>query len=152
MSTRTEFEAWFATVHPAPVRILFGRLIDDSRYECMETEYAWLAWKARNSALARGTGSQQDASASAWISVDERLPRHETDVLIIRLGQIRVGAIFIEHESWEEGGREIHYWDDSNDDGQGWDWCEVTHWMPLPPLPEQSQLAGPAKVGHGEQE
>jgi hypothetical protein len=79
--------------------------------------------------------SQEGAHAAQWISVDERLPEPETDVLIIRMGQIRVGAIFIEHESWEEGGREIHYWDDSNDDGQGWDWCEVTHWMPLPPAP-----------------
>lgn len=76
-----------------------------------------------------------DDVRNQWISVDERLPKPETDVLIIRLGEIRLGAIFIEHESWEEGGREIHYWDDSNDDGQRWEWYEVTHWMPLTPAP-----------------
>ena len=80
-------------------------------------------------------GQAAAVRAAEWISVEDRLPQPETDVLIMRLGQIRIGAIFIEHESWEEGGREIHYWDDSNDDGQGWNWCEVTHWMPLPAAP-----------------
>jgi hypothetical protein len=85
--------------------------------------------------VAHAGAQNAEAIGNQWISVDDCLPEPETDVLIIRLGQIRIGAIFIEHESWEEGGRKIHYWDDSNDDGQGWDWCEVTHWMPLPEAP-----------------
>jgi hypothetical protein len=88
----------------------------------------------RHAPAISASAQASQAAASEWISVDERLPEPETDVLIIRLDQVRIGAIFIEHESWEEGGRAIHYWDDSNDDGQGWDWCEVTHWMPLPAL------------------
>ena len=72
---------------------------------------------------------------SPWISITDRLPTPETDVLVILRGKVHVGAIFIEIESDEEGGREFHYWDDPNFDGQDWAWDDVTHWMPLPAAP-----------------
>lgn len=77
----------------------------------------------------------RQVAASPWISITDRLPAPETDVLVVLRGKVHVGAIFIEIESYEEGGREIHYWDDPNFDGQDWAWDDVTHWMPLPAAP-----------------
>ena len=73
--------------------------------------------------------------AAKWISVGERLPADETEVLIILDGQVRVGAIFLECQSYEEGGKTFRYWDDPYDDGQAWEFHQVTHWMPLPAAP-----------------
>lgn len=86
-------------------------------------------------AALRAYGQRAAVAVPEWISVDDRLPDEGTDVLALRLGKQCIAAIFVEVQSYEEGGRRIRYWDDPNDDGQGWEWYEVTHWMPLPAVP-----------------
>ena len=70
-----------------------------------------------------------------WISTAERLPPNETTVLIIMHGALRVGAIFTELSNWESGRVPCDYWDDPEDDGQCWSFCDVTHWAEIN-LPE----------------
>ena len=47
---RSEFEKLFSRLHPATNRTLFERVIDDSRYCSMETEYACRTWILTTSA------------------------------------------------------------------------------------------------------
>lgn len=70
-----------------------------------------------------------------WIQCSERIPPEDTPVLILRNGELRIGAIFTESPGHEETFKAFNYWDDPNDDGQCWEWHEVTHWMPLPSTP-----------------
>lgn len=70
-----------------------------------------------------------------WISTADELPDDETPVLIVHNGAIAIGELRWEHPSYEETHPPFRYWDDPNNDGQDWDWCDVTHWMPLPSLP-----------------
>jgi hypothetical protein len=71
-----------------------------------------------------------------WVKCSEHLPKIETPVLIVYKGQIRVGELREEHPTWEETFKAYSYWDDPEDDGQDWEWFDVTHWMALPELPE----------------
>ena len=73
-----------------------------------------------------------------WISVEERMPEHGTDVLVltapgtIRLGQNCVVAEYI-HPRMEKSGVFINFYagyDDKNI-------LAVTHWMPLPEPPKE---------------
>lgn len=82
--------------------------------------------------------ASRPAEVDDWIGVEDRMPEPETDVLVILRGKVHIGAIFIEIESYEEGGREIHYWDDPNFDGQDWAWNDVTHWKPMPLAPSHT--------------
>lgn len=68
-----------------------------------------------------------------WISVEERLPDEELSVLIILNGEIRIGCLIREDPAYEETFKSFTFWDDPNDDGQGWEWHDITHWQPLPP-------------------
>ena len=70
-----------------------------------------------------------------WIRVDERLPHKETPVLIILDGKIRIGEIRWAHPGFEDTYKSYRFWDDPDDDGQCWEWNDITHWMPLPELP-----------------
>ena len=72
-----------------------------------------------------------------WISVDERLPDDETPVLIMLRGEIAIGELRWEHPSHEETYQACRYWDNPHDDGQDWQWPDVTHWMPLPVAPTE---------------
>lgn len=73
---------------------------------------------------------------SAWIPVSERLPADETPVLAVVNGRTRVAELRWETPSFEETYKAFRYWDDPDDDGQCWEWHDVTHWMPLPEPPE----------------
>lgn len=72
---------------------------------------------------------------SEWIETTEYLPENETPVLIVINGAIRIGELRWEHPGFEDTYKSFQYWDDPEDDGQIWDWVDVTHWMPLPELP-----------------
>lgn len=78
-----------------------------------------------------------DAKVPKWISVEERMPEHGTDVLVLTapgtlsLGQNCVVAEYI-HPRMEKSGVFINFYagyDDKNI-------LAVTHWMPLPEPPD----------------
>ena len=81
-----------------------------------------------------------EAKVPKWISVGERMPEHDTDVLVLTapgtlsLGQNCVVAEYI-HPRMEKYGVFINFYagyDDKNI-------LEVTHWMPLPEPPKEEQ-------------
>ena len=79
-----------------------------------------------------------EAAQPKWISVEERLPEHGTDVLVLTapgtlsLGKNCVVAEYI-HPRMEKSGVFINFYagyDDKNI-------LAVTHWMPLPEPPKE---------------
>jgi hypothetical protein len=72
---------------------------------------------------------------SKWIATSERLPEIETPVLICYGVDIRIGELRWETPGYEDNFTAYKYWDDPVDDGQCWEWHDITHWMPLPELP-----------------
>ena len=78
---------------------------------------------------------------SEWVVVNERLPNDETPVLILHRGIIKVGELVWDNPSWEDTYKAFRYWDDPVNDGQDWEWFDVTHWMPLPPAPPKEEDA-----------
>lgn len=70
-----------------------------------------------------------------WISVRDSLPKIETPVLIVKNGVIHIGELLLESPSYEDCYDAFLYWDDPIDDGQIWEYLDITHWMPLPELP-----------------
>lgn len=77
-----------------------------------------------------------------WIPVADRLPEDETPVLIVRHGVVRIGERCWDHPGHEDTYQSYWYWDDPQNDGQCWERDEITHWMPLPPLPFNAELNG----------
>lgn len=67
-----------------------------------------------------------------WISVEEKLPECKQDVLMyFDSGNMAVGC-------WTERDEHLSLWSAYTDDGWIADCdCMPTHWMPLPPPPEQ---------------
>jgi len=61
---------------------------------------------------------------------------HETPVIILRDGIPCIGEKRTEIPSFEDTYNAFDYWDDPNNDGQCWDECLITHWMPLPAPPK----------------
>lgn len=70
-----------------------------------------------------------------WISVKYKLPAENIEVLAcdnydIRIAEYGIGYVEnVERQGW---------WIDQN-----FDWDEVTHWMPLPSLPEKNPKPKP---------
>lgn len=77
-----------------------------------------------------------------WTSVNDRLPADNTPVLIVANGEIMIGAIEWEYPSWEETYQAFRYWDCPYNPGQDWEWYNITHWMPLPELPNKEDSDG----------
>ena len=71
-----------------------------------------------------------------WISTRDQMPDLDTTVLIVLCGNIRMGELRFEHPSYEDTHNGFEYWDDPYDEGQCWDFPDVTHWTPLPSLPD----------------
>ena len=87
-------------------------------------EYA----RAENCKLFRDTAGYR--KQSEWISVEERLPQVDTDVLVITAnGSFKVARCNIYHNGT------LVLW--MTNDGLGE--RAITHWMPLPELPEESE-------------
>ena len=74
----------------------------------------------------------------AWTCTAHRLPKVETPVLILHAGKVRIGELRWDYPGYEDTYQAYRYWDDPEDDGQAWEWNDVTHWMPLPALPEST--------------
>lgn len=75
---------------------------------------------------------------SNWIKCSDKLPADELPVLILMFnGDKRIAELRWEIPSWEETFLPFQYWDCPYNDGQDWDWCDVTHWQPLPAPPEE---------------
>ena len=74
-----------------------------------------------------------DISISPWISVEERLPEPEKDVIILN------GRKHIDIDHLTDDGEDNYYWWKSDDTI----WCDddkITHWMPIPELPKEELL------------
>ena len=76
-----------------------------------------------------------DVMQPHWVSVADYLPPDETPVLVLRCGAVRIGELRWDHPGHEDSYRSFRYWDDPNDDGQGWEFDEITHWAPIPQPP-----------------
>ena len=121
---REAFEAW-ATSKNLPV----GRTVDSTApyYAQSQTAAAWGAWNAAQAAM---------PTAPAWISVADRLPADDGDVLVWPAPAGFTHTAFLAaDEEWRYG-----YEVDSADTDYP---CEPTHWMPLPlpPAPADAKEA-----------
>ena len=72
-----------------------------------------------------------------WIKTSERLPEKETPVLVLFLGEVHVREIRTKYPTFKETFKEFNFWCSPYDDCDDWDFESVTHWMQLPPLPEE---------------
>jgi len=78
----------------------------------------------------------------SWTKTADALPTEETPVLILHCGKPRIGQRVWDHPGYEDTYKAYWYWDDPEDDGQGWDNCDITHWMPLPAAPATAPSVG----------
>ena len=67
-----------------------------------------------------------DISLSPWISVDERLPEPEKEVIILAKNK------YIDIDHLTDDGEGGYYWWRCDDD-------KITHWMPIPELPKEEK-------------
>lgn len=70
-----------------------------------------------------------------WISVKDRLPDKEENVLFFDGDMIYIGGIGSYEEGYEEGGKIIDFWIDFPQESIDFEWNDITHWMPLPSSP-----------------
>lgn len=73
----------------------------------------------------------QAPEIQGWTRTQDKTPSDETEVLILVNGVRRIGWVLWETPSYEEIFKAFPYWDDPHNDGQGWEWDDVTHWAPL---------------------
>lgn len=91
----------------------------------------------RYETLARAVEARvREKMGAGWIACNERMPEADTPVLVYIRGRVRTGELRWETPTYEETFAPYMYWDDPDDDGQMWEWDDVTHWRPLPPAPE----------------
>ncbi|MFZ2172359.1 MAG: DUF551 domain-containing protein [Methylococcaceae bacterium] len=69
-----------------------------------------------------------------WINVEDKTPDPETPVLIIYKGEVRIGELVWERASFEDTYDDFLFWDCPYNDGQIWEYADVTHWQPIPAL------------------
>ena len=66
----------------------------------------------------------------------EKLPPQRQNVLIFHDGEWKLGVLLTEYPHWEDPYPKYSYWDDPINDGQEYEWFDVTHWTELPADPE----------------
>ena len=73
-----------------------------------------------------------------WIKTKDKMPEADIPVLVIVAGysQPFVGCRYWEFACHDDNFEDFLYWDDVHNDGQCWE--SVTHWMPLPKPPKDS--------------
>lgn len=67
-----------------------------------------------------------------WVSIEDRLPENDMDVLIYRggyIGNLMNVYTYIGDNKWMD---EYGYWSCTDNEG-------ITHWMPLPPPPTEKE-------------
>jgi hypothetical protein len=106
---RAAFEAWMAELYPTNPKT--ERVGDE--YSRLGTQYKWEGWQAR-------------AEQSAWISVEDKLPELNKEVLVVWTDGVFGFATRIETKYHEER----------------WNWETaalsetITHWQPLTEPPK----------------
>lgn len=68
-----------------------------------------------------------------WISVNDRLPEQDVDVILFDGSQVFCGNLTIGSDGYK-------HWGNQGCDGICYGWyqkAEITHWMPLPSSPEK---------------
>lgn len=115
---RERFEAWY------------DAWIVEKRVHMTLKSEVWDAWQAR-AALSHPSTPQ------GWISVEDRLPAMDEPVLVYTPSSV-VKVCFDEWCTYHEA--PVSWSSATVETGEGWqnhEFEEVTHWMPLPPPPEQ---------------
>ena len=132
----------------SPVRILYGGIQSNIRekvetivYEAavnmgvdVDKEKLLHALAYDRMQYYEGFRAGERAAQPKWISVEERLPEISDLVLVIANGKP------CEHTTLVNAVLIASYWGDEGwiaDGFDGWDKLVVTHWMPLPPGPEE---------------
>ena len=137
MKTPDEIKKWLECCTHGTCNICpyFGDECDSDREVIDALEY--IQQLERKIGELTGKVAQLEAAQPKWISVEERMPEHGTDVLVLTapgtlsLGQNCVVAEYI-HPRMEKSGVFINFYagyDDKNI-------LAVTHWMPLPEPPD----------------
>ena len=72
----------------------------------------------------------------SWTIVADRLPPDETPVLVMCKGRPRIAELRWEPPGYEDTYKAYRYWDDPEDDGQCWEWDDITCWMYIPEVTE----------------
>ena len=73
-----------------------------------------------------------------WIRVEDHIPNTEDDVLVVMGENIVIVHLRWYYPTHEDSYEAFQYWSD-NDGAMVIDWHEVTHWMPLPELPNEQE-------------
>ena len=128
-----EFHVWAASSGAIDHRGALGGLY--------WSQAAWRHQQARIDQLERELAAAKKDAERLWKDASKELPLDETPVLIVINGVIRIGELRWEHPTYEETYAAFQYWDDSFDDGQSWDFVDITHWMPLPATPITAAIA-----------
>jgi hypothetical protein len=74
---------------------------------------------------------------SDWISVEDRMPSEGERVLALFKGEWVVLEVGVENPSYEETFEPFKYWFEPFSDMLYIEYYDVTHWLPLPALPEE---------------
>ena len=69
--------------------------------------------------------------------VMDELPNIKTPVNILVDRVWYIGQLLWEHPLHEDNFESYLYWDDPTNSGYNWEWYSVTHWAPLPDIPEE---------------
>lgn len=114
------------------------RLVKSKGRYHTELNYRHLAAALDELATRRAATGTPAKRAPDWISVEDRLP---DDCTFVAIFDPENDGMPVRTAHWLAGSRTF-------ESEQGWlAWDEVSHWMPLPPPPAQSQPAGSARQG-----
>ena len=103
-------------------------------FEAMPTNFSTLDF-----AKAIETAVLSRATPDGWISIQDRLPADETPVLILLNGEVNIGELRWNFPGPEDMHRAFQYWDSPNNDGQNWEWSDITRWMNVPAAPSPQE-------------